>query len=67
VTLACVLAAGRRILATGFRLSGVGEWLATLLPVAGVALLLPCLTGMLGVEVVYSVAMVLVVLMAVGR
>ncbi len=67
VALGCVFAGATRLMASGFRLSRVGDVLAALLPVAGVALLLPVVEGMLGVEVVYGVAMVLVAMVAVSR
>ena len=67
VVVGCVLAAAARLLAAGFRLRGIGRPLATLVPVAGVALLVPVLVGMLGVEVVYSVALVMVTMVAIGR
>ncbi len=67
VVLGCIVAGATRLMATGSRLSPVGKVLATLLPVAGVALLLPVVAGMLGVEVVYGVALVLVAMLAVSR
>ncbi|MDZ4863010.1 MAG: hypothetical protein SGJ01_06135 [Gemmatimonadota bacterium] len=65
VVLGCVFAGAARLTASGFRLSPVGRVLASLLPVAGVALLLPVVEGMLGVEVVYCVVLVLVALVAI--
>ena len=67
IVLECVLAGARRLMATGFRLTGIGQLLGRLVPVAGVALLLPTLAGMLEVEVVYSVALVLVAVLALSR